>query len=279
MQSVKPTTVTAPKPVQKTTPINTAKTMELDEKAVKEAESKKQRDEREAASKLQRMQIQQELMAQQAAAKASAKAERAAKHEEMLREHAIRREEKRKKKLEQDAKDNDSQSRQLSVTVDVAGLKDALQGYLSKFGEVHTSSGREMWSFRVTYDQKDSLPKALQEPLLEIPVRVVLEQNPVPLCSVQFPYLWLEEKKTSATSFELKSEVMTVFNAKMPAWAKPHFVSFRSGVVIVTFHTTEARDEAIRLTATGTHNWVIKGKQVPSLLPHAPSLKRKRNGQ
>jgi len=162
-----------------------------------------------------------------------------------------------------------------------------LQNYLTKFGTVKTSAGKQVWSFRVTYDSKDSLPKALQEPLLEIPVRVALEQIPIPDCSVSFPFLWHEEKKTGAprgaSSFELKNEILSAFNSKLPAWAKPHFVSFRRQSVIVTFHTTEARDEAIRLTASGKHDWVIKEKPVPSLVAYVPtppgSLKRKREEQ
>jgi len=228
--------------------------------------------------------MQQELIAQQRARKESAKADRQAKHEEMLRAHALRREEKKRRQLENKAKEAESKTRELNVGVDVLGLKEALQSYLSKFGTVHTSSGQQMWSFRVVYDQKESLPKALQEPLLEIPVRVTLEQVPISQFSVHFPYLWHEdEKKTGppkgASSFELKNEVLTVFSAKLPAWAKPHFVTFKSGSVIVTFQTTEAKDEAIRITATGNHNWVIKGKQVPSLLAWVPTLKRKREEQ
>jgi len=248
-------------------------------------ELKRQQDEIRALEKAQRQQRQQEIVAQQVAAKANAKAERQARHEEMLKEHALRREERKRKALEVKEKNDELKTRELSITFDVNGLKDALHGYLSKFGTAHTQLGQRMWSFRVNYEEKEALPKALQEPLLEIPVRVVLEQVPIPHCSVTFPYLWVEDNKkgpstpTGTTPFELKNEILTVFSSKLPAWAKPHFVTFRSGVTIVTLHTTEARDEAVRITATGNHNWVIRGKQVPSLQAYVQTLKRKRGEQ
>jgi len=179
------------------------------------------------------------------------------------------------------------QAKEVLVRIDTTALKESLHKYCNKFGPAQKPGpGGQVWSYSVNYDKKESLPNALRAPTFELPVRFTLERVPIADYSVHFPHLWREEKKKAGENLArpegpaweaLKKEVLKVFSEKLPA-ARPSFVSYKTGAIIVTFESREARDQAVQATSHGQHHWIVQTKQIPPLLPGFPasSLKRKR---
>jgi len=166
-------------------------------------------------------------------------------------------------------------------------LKDAVKDHYTKFGKVEkvdvAFSGTKLWNLSVTFEKKEDIKKALGKPTIPFNVGFVLEQVPIPENSVNFDYLWYDGK--DMTSWrpagqpweDLKKEILRVFSSKTPS-AKPLFVSYKSKRVVVTYDSATARDVALQATAEGKqHNWVVQGKQIPSLSPALPGpVNRKR---
>jgi len=244
----------------------------------------------------------EELRKQKQEEKQARRAAKQAKHEEMLREHAIQRELKQKKKAEnkqlseqkriaaQEQK-KDKENRELTINVDMKALQNAVSAYFSKFGKIQQVEtidrvpfGAGIWSVGVTFERKEDMKNAVQKPGVQIPVSFDLEQVPIEDQCVHFEYQWIEKNvatwKPSGPAWEeLKKEIIRVFSAKLPA-GKPTFVSYTDRRVVVNFASTTHRDAAVHATKDNKHNWIVQTKAIPALTSGLPprklNLKRKK---
>jgi hypothetical protein len=250
-----------------------------------------------AEERAERQRLHAERTQQQQEAKAAAKAARQQRHAELTQAQQRDKEEKLKKKAENKLQAEqkadefrririDRQQRELSVNVDMKTLQDVVRDHYSKLGKVENVevqfTGTSQFGLTVTFDKKEDVKKALVKPVEKFNVGFIMEGVPVPEHSVHFPYIFSEIKDRSWRPAgqpweELKREIIRVFSSKTPS-AKPLFVSYSRKCVIVTYDSTTSRDIALEATSEDKkHQWVVQGKQIPSLSIALPAgLKRKR---